>query len=51
MDGRVLSEVFQLHRTKRFKTYTLKKEGEKERDKTYDEETLNDLKSIGYIDK
>jgi hypothetical protein len=51
MDGRVLSEVFQLHRTKRFKTYKLKKEGEKERDKTYDEETLNDLKSIGYINK
>ena len=50
MDGRVLSEIFQFHRTKRFKTYKLKTAGEKERDKRYDEETLKDLKAIGYVD-
>lgn len=50
MDGRVLSEILQLNRIKKFKTYKLKKEGERERDKNYDEETLKDLKSLGYID-
>ncbi len=49
MDGRVLSEVFQLHRKKRYKTYKLSKDGEGNRDTSYDEETLKDLKSIGYI--
>lgn len=49
MDGRVLSEIFRFHHTMRFKTYKLKKTGERERDKNYDEETLKDMKSIGYI--
>lgn len=49
MDGRVLSEVFQLHRKKRYKVYKLKKYGDLQRDKSYDEETLEDLKTIGYI--
>jgi predicted AlkP superfamily phosphohydrolase/phosphomutase len=49
MDGRVLSEVSRNHRKKRYKTYRLSKDGEMNRDTSYDEETLKDLKSIGYI--
>ena len=50
MDGRVISEIFQFQRKKRYKTYKLGKMNENKRDKNYDEETLKDLKSLGYID-
>ncbi|MCI0470041.1 MAG: hypothetical protein L0Y73_00110, partial [Candidatus Aminicenantes bacterium] len=49
MDGRPLDEIFQFKRSRKFKLYKLKKEGQEKRDKKYDEETLKDLKSIGYI--
>jgi hypothetical protein len=49
MDGRVLSEVFHFHRKKRYETYKLKKNGETDRDEAYEKDTIEDLKSIGYI--
>ena len=50
MDGRVISEIFQFQRKKRYKTYKLGKMNANKRDKNYDDETLKDLKSLGYID-
>lgn len=49
MDGRVLSEVFRFHRKKRTKVHKLEENGEMKRDESYDKDTLEDLKSIGYI--
>lgn len=49
MDGHPLDDIFQFKRDRKFKIYKLKKEGQGKRDKKYDEETLKDLKSIGYI--
>ena len=49
MDGRVLSEVFRFQHRKRYKVYKLKENGEIKRDESYDRETLDGLKSMGYI--
>lgn len=50
MDGRVIDEIFQFHRKKRYQIYKLKKGKRGKRDSEYDKETLKDLKSLGYID-
>jgi len=49
MDGRVLREAFTSSRSIKYKSYKLKKEGDIEGDKEYDKETMEELKSIGYI--
>jgi len=49
MDGRVLKEIFKFNRKIRYRRYKLKQEGKSERDVQYDKETLEELKSLGYI--
>jgi len=49
MDGRVLKEIFTFNRKIKYKLYKLKKDGRMKRDKSYDKESLEELKSIGYI--
>ncbi len=49
MDGRVLKEIFTFNRKIKYKPYTLKKDRKMKRDKSYDKESLEELKSIGYI--
>ncbi len=49
MDGRPLKEIFQFKRQVKYKRYTLKKDPSKSRNRAYDEESLRELKSLGYI--
>jgi len=50
MDGKVLRKAFTFQRPLRYKTYDLKKGKPGARDESYDEETLEELKTMGYID-
>lgn len=50
MDGRVLKEIFKFKRKMKYKVYKLEKDGKIKRSKSYDKESLEELKSIGYID-
>ena len=49
MDGKPLSRAFKLNRKVRSKLYKLNKTGKKKKNKAVDEETMKELKSIGYI--
>ena len=49
MDGRVLTEIFKYKRKKRYKLYKLKNRNKSKRSNAVDKETINELKSIGYI--
>ncbi len=49
MDGRPLKEIFQFQRQVKYKRYTLKKDPSQRRNRAYDEETLRELESLGYI--
>ena len=49
MDGRPLKEIFQFKRQVKYKRYTLKKDPPQRRNRAYDEETLKELESLGYI--
>jgi membrane-anchored protein YejM (alkaline phosphatase superfamily) len=51
MDGRPLKEAFRFNRDVKYKIYKLKKEKLQKRDKSYDEETLKELESLGYISR
>lgn len=50
MDGRVLKEVFKFNRKLTYKPYKLTQHGIMKRDENYDKESLEELKSIGYVD-
>lgn len=47
MDGKVLSSIFKKNRRIKYKTYKLK--SQKKRDSKVDQDTMDQLKSIGYI--
>ena len=49
MDGRVLKEAFKFERKIKYKPYKLKKGRKTKRNKDYEKESLEELKSIGYI--
>jgi len=49
MDGQPLEEIFPFQHKKRYRIYKLKKDQDAGRDSQYDKETLQDLKSMGYV--
>jgi hypothetical protein len=49
MDGRVLKEIFDFKRATRYQRYRLKPGPPQKRNKNYDQETLRELESLGYI--
>ncbi|NIM17201.1 MAG: hypothetical protein GTO45_34785 [Candidatus Aminicenantes bacterium] len=49
MDGKVLTKAVRLNQRLKYNVYKLDKRGKKKRSKKVDEETLKELKSIGYI--
>jgi len=49
MDGKVLHKVFKQNRRIQYKMYQLKKEEGQRKSSKADEETMKELKSIGYI--
>ena len=52
MDGRPLKEIFKFTRKTRYKTYIQRpyKRKRKKRDKEMDKKTLEEFKSLGYIE-
>jgi predicted AlkP superfamily phosphohydrolase/phosphomutase len=49
MDGKALRKAFTFQRALRRKPYTLKKTSPGKRDKSYDEETLKEMETLGYV--
>lgn len=49
MDGKVISAIFKKNHRVRYKTYKINAKDQGKRKSKADEETLNELKSIGYI--
>jgi arylsulfatase A-like enzyme len=49
MDGRPLQEIFRLSRKLKYAVYSLKQTGKGKRNQDADRETIEELKSLGYI--